>query len=137
MEKVRRYYFRLKFWPDKEHRKTLSDACLLEDEPNIYELLKYRNGMRLYYLNWFDVWETYSWLTTYFPPVIIPLVWIISGSWIAGVSLIVLWFWSKRFIVGKYRYALWGIKILIPGLFDRQLTEKFGPLPPFEYNEIH
>ena len=135
MEKVKRYYFRLKFWPDKEHRKIPSDACLLQDEPNIYEMLKYRNEVRLWYLNWFDVWETYSWLTTYYVPLLIPAIWIITGNWILGVSLIILYVYCKRFIIGKYKNMLWGMKFLVPGFIDPKLEPHFGPQLPFVSEE--
>ena len=131
MEKRKIYYFKFKLWPDREHRKMPSDARLLEDESNMYELLKYRNEVRLWYLNWFDVWETYSWLTSCHVLLAVPVIWVITGNWIPAVSLIFLWVFVKRFIVGKHKNMLWGIKILVPGFIDPVLEKHFGPLLPF------
>ena len=112
-----------------------SDACLLEDEPNIYEMLKYRNEARLWYLNWFDVWETYSYITLYHVPLAIVVIWIVTGNWLLGVSLIILWAWSKRYIIGKHKDMLWFIKLMVPGFIDPKLEPHFGPLLPFVSEE--
>lgn len=127
--------FNLKFWPDNKFRKLPSDEFLLADEPNIFEMLKYRNEVRLYYLNWSDVWDTYSYITTWYIPLFILLFGILTLSWIGTVLLILLLFGTKHYIIGKNRNNLRLLRILIPGLFDEQLSTYFGPLLPFSHEQ--
>ena len=129
MENENDYTFELKFWPDEENRECPSDECLLVDEPAMIDILRYRQQMRLYYLNWFDVWETYSYMNR-FTILLAPLVFLLTWKWYAPIIVILLWIVFCR-IIGRKTHRLWSIKILIPGLFDPDLTEHFGNLLPF------
>jgi hypothetical protein len=131
MDKQNVNSFRLKFWPDRENRKFPSEERLLEDEHNVYEMMMYRNEFRLYYLNWVDVWETYSYITRYYVPPAILVTWLATGNWILGVSMFILWAWSKYFIVEKKKDNLMKLGVLVPGLFDCQIIKIYGPQLPF------
>ena len=130
METERIHYFTPKFWPDREHRAAPDDEALLEDEPAMTDVLRYRQNMRLYYRNWMDVWQTYSYFTNY-GVIAIPLIALFTWSWQVFIILAVPFFFFKRYI-GK---RLWGLRclgIIVQGLFDRQLSEHFGYLLPFD-----
>jgi hypothetical protein len=134
MDKQNVHYFRLKFWPDRENRKCPTGAQFLEDEDNIYEMMKYRNEFRLYYLNWVDVWETYSYITRYYVLPAILVTWVLTGNWILGVSLVILWAWSKYYIIEKEKDILKTMGIFVPYLFDRKIVKIYGPQLPFRKN---
>ena len=135
MVKLNNYYFRLKFWPNREHRKIPSDECFLEKEPNIYEMLKYRNEVRLWYLNWFDVWETYSYITHYHIPLLIIFVWIMSGNWILGSLLTIVCAYCRYFIIYKHKDMRLGVKLLVPAIVDPKIEPHFGQQLPFVSEE--
>lgn len=130
MENVKVYYIKPKFWPDRENRKRPDSSCLLADEPAITDIFRYRQEVRLYYRNWIEVWRTYSYFNMY-TPLLIPVAGLLLHSWIAAVAVAALWIgWAR--IIGYYKYRLWSLKILIPGLFDRMISEQYGELLPFE-----
>lgn len=129
---MKKIYFRFKLWPDREHRKMPADDCLLPDEPNIYEMYRFRQEVWAYYRNWIDVWRTYSWLNM-FTPLLIPVVGLLAQSWLTAIAFTILYVGWARFI-GKKKYSLWTLKILVPGFIDPKLVPHFGSLLPFEDN---
>lgn len=130
METQKIIYFRPKFWPDKENRRHPDDSKLAGDEPPITEVLRYRQEMRLYYRNWIEVWRTYSYFTNY-GIYVIPIIGLITWSWIVFLALAVPFVIFKRHI-GNKLWNLHGIKFLIPGLLDADLVKHFGYLLPFD-----
>jgi len=130
MEKQKIIYFRPKFWPDREYRKPPDGSRLLVDEPAITDVMRFRQEMRLYYRNWIDVWRTYSYFTNY-GIIVIPLIGLLSRSWIVFLALAIPFMIFKRHI-GNKLWDLNGLRIIVPGVFDYLLTPVFGYLPPFE-----
>ena len=130
MEPDRINCFKPKFWPDREHRNVPGDEALLEDEPAMTDLLAYRQKMRLYYRNWIDVWRTYCYFTN-FGVIVIPLIAVITWSWKVFFLLALPYCSFKRY-VNRRLWSLRKLGILVQGLFDRQLSEYFGSLLPFD-----
>jgi hypothetical protein len=122
--------FTWKFHPDKENRKTPDSRKI--DNDDLYQLLKWRNDVRLFVLNWRNVWYTYKYLLKYFPLIGL-LVWTISGSWIAGLATLTIYI-PLRIIVDKKISFLDQLQILMPAFIDRKLTPVFGKLLPFTYD---
>jgi len=130
METDRITCFKPKLWPDREHRAAPDDGALLEDEPAMTDILRFRQSIRLYYRNWIDVWRTYCYFTNY-GVFVIPLIALLTWSWQVFIILAVPFFFIKRFINRKF-WGLRNLAILVQGLFDRQLSENFGYLLPFD-----
>ena len=129
MKKEKKYIdFRWKFFPDKENRKT--PDCRKYDCDDPYQLLKWRNNVRLFFLNWRYVWYTYKYLLKYFPLIGL-VVWDLSGSWIAGLATLTIYI-PLRIIIDKKISTLDQLQFLMPGLIDPQLTPLFGNLLPFK-----
>ena len=128
MKKEKKYIdFSWKFFPDKGNRKT--PDCRNYDCDDMYQLLIWRNLVRLFFLNWRNVWYTYKYLLKYFP-FLGMAVWAVSGSWIAGLATLTIYI-PLRIIIDKKISFLDQIQILTPGLIDPQLTPVFGNLLPF------
>jgi len=131
-EKEKVFYITPKFWPDREHRQRPDDSFLLEDDPAITDIYRYRQEVRLYYRNWIEVWRTYSWFNMWMP-IAAPIIGLLAGSWIVTVSLLVFYVVFAR-IIGRKKHSLSFYRIFVPGLFDGMITEHFGPPIPFEDN---
>ena len=123
-------FFRPKFWPGKEYRKLPDSSKLLADEPAITDLLRYRQEMRMYYRNWIEVWRTYSYFTDY-GIYVIPIIGLITWSWIVFLALAIPFVIFKRHI-GNMLWNLHGLRFLVPGFLDKDLVKHFGYLPPFD-----
>ncbi|MBE0675994.1 MAG: hypothetical protein IH591_15160 [Bacteroidales bacterium] len=130
MEEQKVFYIKPRFWPERENRKPPDDTFLLDDEPSIVEKLRYRQQMRLYYRNWIEVWRTYSYFTNY-GVFVIPLIALLAWSWKLFVILAIPFFIFKRHI-GNKLWGLNGLRIIIQVMFDKELVQHFGYLPPFE-----
>ncbi|MFZ2338926.1 MAG: hypothetical protein WAW07_04290 [Bacteroidales bacterium] len=130
MEKENVYLFTLKFWPDREYRRQPDDSFLLEDDPSITEMFRYRQEMRLWYRNWIQVWRTYSWFNMQ-TPLLAPAIGLIFHSWLAAGAVLVFYVIFAR-IIGKYKYRLWAFKMLVPGFMDEKISQQFGSLLPYD-----
>ena len=130
MDNENDYTFELKFWPDRENRRCPSDECLLADEPSMFDILHFRQQVRLYYLNWNDVWETYSYMNRY-TIFLVPIAFLLTWKWCAPIIVILLWVVFCR-IIGRGTREMWALRALIPGLFDKDLAAHFGNLLPFD-----
>jgi len=129
MKKVKKYIdFSWKFFPDKENRPI--PDCRNYDCDDMYQLLIWRNLVRLFFLNWRNVWYTYKYLLKYFPFLGLA-VWAISGSWIAGLATLTIYI-PLRIIIDKKISTLDQLQFLMPAFVDSQLTPVFGNLLPFE-----
>jgi len=135
METQKTFYFKPKFWPDREYRKCPDDSKLLVDDPAITDVLRYRQEMRLYYRNWIEVWRTYSYFTNYLF-IVIPLIGLLSWNLFVFLVLAIPFLVFKRHI-GKKLWSFAGLRILIQGFMDPQLRPVFGYLTPFEDQEIN
>ena len=120
-------YFNWKFVPGRENRKT--PDCRKIDCDNQFQLLKWRQDVRLYFLNWRNVWYTYRYLLKYFPFLGL-LVWALSGSLMTGLAIAAFYVPVRVFIYRKIS-TLDQLEILMPGLIDPQLIPVFGNLPGF------
>jgi hypothetical protein len=128
MKKEKKYIdFSWKFFPDKENRP-IPDSRKI-DSDDMFQLLKWRNDLRLFFLNWRYVWYTYKYLLKYYP-ILSVVVWAISGSWIAGLAVLSIYI-PLRIIIDKKISTLDQLQFLMPGLIDPQLTPVFGNLLPF------
>jgi hypothetical protein len=119
--------FTWKFHPDKENRKTPDSRKF--DNNDLFQLLKWRNDVRLFILNWRNVWYTYSYLLNYYPFLGL-LVWVLTGSWIAGASVLSLYVPIRIYLWKKISF-LDNLVQLMPVFIDRKLTPVFGKLLPF------
>jgi hypothetical protein len=119
--------FSWKFVPDKENRKTPDCRKYNCDDP--FQLLRWRNDVRLFFLNWRNVWFTYKYLLNYFPFLGL-LIWLLSGSLISVLATITI-FIPLRIVIYKKISTLDKLEILMPLFIDSQLTPVFGSLLPF------
>ena len=131
MSKKKYIDFNWKFLPNLENRKTPDSRKIDCDDP--LQLLKWRNDVRLFFLNWRNVWYTFKYLLKYFPLLGL-LIWVLSGSWITGLAALACYIPLRIFIDKKISF-LNQLEILMPGLIDQQLTPLFGNLIPFAYDE--
>jgi hypothetical protein len=136
MVEKKKNYFSLKFWPDREHRRWPSDENLDFDNPDLFEMLKYRNEMRLFYINWYDVWETYNYIHIRFVPFLMPCIWLITGKWTIALPMGFLWIFFKGYVIDRHRNWLAGVKLLVPMLVDKMILEHYGPQLPFDSEQI-
>lgn len=130
MEKEKVYVLIPKFWPDREYRRQPDDPFLLEDDPAITDMFRYRQEMRLYYRNWIQVWRTYSWFNMH-TPLLAPIFGLIFHSWLAAGAVLLFYVVFAR-IIGKYKYRLWAYKMLVPGFMDEKISRQFGSLLPYD-----
>lgn len=123
-------YFSPKFWPDRQSRKCPNDSKLLVDEPNPFDVLEYRQAVRLWYRNWVPVWRTYSYYTN-FGVLVVPLAGLLTWNIFVFLALALAWVAAKRYI-GKKLWDFMCIKYLITGLMDKELIPVFGNLQAFD-----
>ena len=128
MKKDKIILFKWKFLPDKENRKCPDSRKIDNDNP--YQLLRWRQELRLWFHNWRNVWYTYRYLLNFYPFIGLA-VWVISGSWIAGLTTLSLYIPMYLFIRKKINF-LDQLEILMPVVIDRILTPVFGNLPRFD-----
>lgn len=127
MKKEKYINFSWKFLPGIENRQ-IPDSRKI-DCNDMFQLLKWRNDVRLFCLNWRNVLYTYKYLLKYFPFLGL-IIWAVSGSWIAGLTALTVYI-PLRIIIDKKIYFLDQIQSMIPGLIDPQLTPVFGNLSNF------
>ncbi|MBE0676688.1 MAG: hypothetical protein IH591_18680 [Bacteroidales bacterium] len=130
MEKEKVYFFTPKFWPDWEYRRQPDASFLLEDDPAITDMFRYRQEMRLWYRNWIQVWRTYSWFNMH-TPLRAPVLGLIFHSWLAAGVVLAFYVIFAR-VIGKYKYRLWAFKMLVPGFMDEKISQQFGTLLPYD-----
>jgi hypothetical protein len=131
MKKEKIILFKWKFLPGRESRKCPDSRKIDYDDP--YQLLKWRQDVRLWVHNWRNVWYTYSYLLNYYPYFGLA-VWLISGSWIAGLATLALYIPMYLFIRKKISF-LDQLEIVMPAMIDPLLTPLFGSLPKFSYGK--
>jgi hypothetical protein len=127
MRKEKYIDFSWKFFPDKENRETPDSRKI--DDNDLFQLLKWRNDVRLFILNWRNVWYTYRYLLNYYPFLAL-LVWLVSGSWIAGIAALSVYI-PLRIIIDRKISFLDQLQILMPAFIDQKLIPVFGKLLPF------
>ena len=127
MKKAKIILFKWKLLPDRENRKCPDSRTI--DNDDLYQLLRWRQELRLWFRNWRDVWYTYRYLLTFYRWLAL-LVWVLSGSWIAGLATIALYIPMYLFIRKKISF-LDQLEMVMPMMIDPLLTPVFGSLPKF------
>jgi hypothetical protein len=129
MSKEKVIIFNWKFFPGKEHRKTPDSRDY--DCDNLFQLLEWRQELRLWFLNWRNVWYTYRYLLNFYPYLGL-VVLLITSSWAGGLATLLLYVPMRLYLDKKISF-LDQLEILMPVFIDRKLTPVFGNLP--EFNE--
>ena len=129
MSKEKVIIFNWKFLPSKEHRKTPDSRDY--DCDNLFQLLEWRQELRLWFLNWRNVWYTYRYLLNFYPYLGL-VVLLFTGSWVVGLATLILYVPMRLYLDKKISF-LDQLEILMPVFIDRKLTPVFGNLP--EFNE--
>ena len=129
MSKEKVIIFNWKFLPGKEHRKTPDSRDY--DCDNLFQLLEWRQELRLWFLNWRNVWYTYRYLLNFYPYLGL-VVLLFTGSWVVGLATLILYVPMRLYLDKKISF-LDQLEILMPVFIDRKLTPVFGNLP--EFNE--
>jgi hypothetical protein len=129
MAKDKSILFNWKFLPGKEHRKTPDSRDY--DCDNLFQLLEWRQELRLWFLNWRNVWYTYRYLLNFYPYLGL-LVLLITSSWVVGLATLLMYVPMRLYLDKKISF-LDQLEILMPVFIDRKLTPVFGNLP--EFNE--
>jgi hypothetical protein len=119
--------FTWKFLPGREHRKTPDSRDY--DCDNLFQLLEWRQELRLWFLNWRNVWYTYRYLLNFYPYLGL-LVLLITSSWAWGGATLVLYVPMRLYLDKKISF-LDQLEILMPVFIDRKLIPVFGNLPKF------
>jgi hypothetical protein len=128
MGKEKKYIdFNWKFFPDRDNRKTPDSRDYDCEDP--FQLLRWRNDVRLFVINWRNVWYTYRYLLNFWPFLGL-LAWVLTGSCIAGASIIALYVPIRIFLWKKISF-LDNLVQVMPAFIDRKLIPVFGKLLPF------
>jgi hypothetical protein len=127
MAKDKSIYFNWKFLPNKEHRKTPDSRDY--DCDNLFQLLEWRQELRLWFLNWRNVWYTYRYLLNFYPYLGL-VVLLLTGSWTWGLSTLLMYVPMRLYLDKKISF-LDQLEILMPGIIDSKLIPVFGNLPEF------
>ncbi|HPQ35174.1 MAG TPA: hypothetical protein PK563_11815 [Tenuifilaceae bacterium] len=117
-----------KFWPDKENRRVPLDKDV--DYENPYEVLKHRQKVRLFYLNWVQVWRTYVYYSKWAIG-IVPLVFLLTKSFWAAAIALAAWIVCRFYFLNKLK-SITKFKILAMGILDRFIIPHLGYIEPFE-----
>jgi len=127
MKKEKIILFKWKLLPDRANRKCPDSSKI--DNDDLYQLLKWRQELRLWFHNWRDVWYTYRFMLNFYPLLGL-LAWILSGSLIAGLAVLSIYIPLYLFVRKKISF-LDQLEILMPVFIDRRLSPVFGSLPGF------
>lgn len=121
-------YITPKFWPDKEHKNVPLDEHV--DYNNPYKVLEHRQKIKLFYLNWVEVWRTYVYFSKWAIG-LVPLVFLLTNSlWATGIVFLV-WIICRIYFIRKLR-SLIRFKFLASGIIDPYIVPYLGPVEPFE-----